>query len=160
MPFGIQPVHLIVIALVALLVFGPSKLPDIGRGVGKALVEFKRGMRDMSDGFQEEVSPSATPAVPIATQVFYQPVAISQPAIPTAPLQASPKPGAVYCSICGSPNLSGARFCNACGSPVAVVSIETVDPSLESQCASQPMVEAQPVLTFRDEPVDSATISQ
>jgi len=160
MPFGIQPVHLIVIALVALLVFGPSKLPDIGRGVGKALVEFKRGLRDMSDGFDEEVSPPATPAVPVTTSMIYQPVAISQPATPNVPVQATPKPGVVYCSICGSPNLSAARFCNACGSPLAVVSIETADHSLESQCAHQSVVVVHPVSTLHDEPVDSAPISQ
>ncbi|MDC3412981.1 twin-arginine translocase TatA/TatE family subunit [Aquibacillus sp. 3ASR75-11] len=41
---------LILILVIALVVFGPSKLPDIGRAVGSSLKEFKKATRDiMSD---------------------------------------------------------------------------------------------------------------
>ena len=125
MPFGIQPVHLIVIAVVALLVFGPNKLPEIGRGVGKALLEFRRGMKDMSSGFQEEIEQPVKPVAAIQPPVVYQPVVAQQPVVSPAPIpsqapvQSVPQIGAVFCSTCGSPNQAGARFCNACGSPLA-----------------------------------------
>ena len=32
MPFGLQPLHLLVIAIVALLIFGPKRLPEVGKG--------------------------------------------------------------------------------------------------------------------------------
>jgi len=38
MPFGLQPTHLIIIAVVALIIFGPSRLPEIGRAFGKTLM--------------------------------------------------------------------------------------------------------------------------
>lgn len=38
---AISPWHIILIALVALLLFGPNKLPELGRGFGKMLREFK-----------------------------------------------------------------------------------------------------------------------
>ena len=44
------------IFFVALLVFGPRKLPDIGRSVGKALGEFRRATTDLKHTLEEEVS--------------------------------------------------------------------------------------------------------
>lgn len=40
--------ELIIIGVVALLIFG-RRLPDVARSVGKSIVEFKRGMRDVKD---------------------------------------------------------------------------------------------------------------
>lgn len=42
----LQPTHLIVVLIIALLVFGPSKLPELGKGLGEAIKGFKSGLRD------------------------------------------------------------------------------------------------------------------
>ncbi len=47
--------ELIVIFVVALLVFGPRKLPDIGRSLGKSLNEFKRATNDLKQTWESEV---------------------------------------------------------------------------------------------------------
>jgi sec-independent protein translocase protein TatA len=39
------PGHLLIIAVVVLILFGPSKLPELGRGLGKMLREFKSGAK-------------------------------------------------------------------------------------------------------------------
>ena len=39
-----QPLHLIVILLIALVVFGPKKLPDLGKGLGEAIRGFKKAL--------------------------------------------------------------------------------------------------------------------
>ena len=39
-----QPLHLIVIFLIALLVFGQKKLPDLGKGLGEAIRGFKKAL--------------------------------------------------------------------------------------------------------------------
>jgi sec-independent protein translocase protein TatA len=39
-----QPTHLIVIFGIALLVFGPKKLPELGKGIGEGIRGFKRAM--------------------------------------------------------------------------------------------------------------------
>jgi len=44
------------ILLVALIVFGPRKLPDIGRTIGKALGEFRRATNDLKSTLEEEVT--------------------------------------------------------------------------------------------------------
>lgn len=42
----LAPEHLLLILGVALLVFGPSRLPELGRGLGEALRDFKTGLRE------------------------------------------------------------------------------------------------------------------
>ena len=45
-----QPTHLILILAIALLVFGPKKLPELGQGLGKGI----RGFKDALKGFRED----------------------------------------------------------------------------------------------------------
>jgi sec-independent protein translocase protein TatA len=49
---GIQEILLIL--LIALLLFGAKRLPEIGRGLGKGIREFKKASRDLSDKITEE----------------------------------------------------------------------------------------------------------
>ncbi|MCL4485726.1 MAG: twin-arginine translocase TatA/TatE family subunit [Nitrospirae bacterium] len=41
-----EPIHLIVILLIVMLLFGAKKLPEIGSGMGKAISNFKRSLKD------------------------------------------------------------------------------------------------------------------
>ncbi len=41
-----QPMHLLVIFGIALLVFGPKKLPELGKGIGESIRGFKSAMKD------------------------------------------------------------------------------------------------------------------
>jgi sec-independent protein translocase protein TatA len=43
-----QPMHLLVIFFVALLFFGPKKLPELGKGLGEGIRALKDGMKDQS----------------------------------------------------------------------------------------------------------------
>lgn len=47
--------HLIVVFLVALIVFGPDKLPELARNFGKIMAEFKRATGDLKAGFEEHM---------------------------------------------------------------------------------------------------------
>jgi sec-independent protein translocase protein TatA len=47
--------ELLLIFGVALLIFGPKKMPEIGRSVGKALGEFRRATNDLKSTLEEEV---------------------------------------------------------------------------------------------------------
>jgi TatA/E family protein of Tat protein translocase len=47
--------HLVIIFLVALLVFGPEKLPELARKLGKATAEFKRATDGLRAGFEEHM---------------------------------------------------------------------------------------------------------
>lgn len=53
-----QPSHLLLILLIALVVFGPGKLPEIGRGLGQAVRDFRRSLTEPWE------SPAAGPTEP------------------------------------------------------------------------------------------------
>jgi sec-independent protein translocase protein TatA len=44
--FGIGLQELVIILVIALVIFGPTKLPQIGSGLGKAIRDFKKGVSD------------------------------------------------------------------------------------------------------------------
>src|SRR5258705_6367683 len=52
-PLGWQ--EMVIIFLVALVLFGPKKLPELGRNIGKALTEFRRATTDLKSTFEREM---------------------------------------------------------------------------------------------------------
>lgn len=50
-----QPVHLIIILIVVLIIFGPGKLPELGGAIGKAIRGFKQAMNEPEKKFPEEM---------------------------------------------------------------------------------------------------------
>jgi sec-independent protein translocase protein TatA len=54
-----QPMHLLVIFFIALLVFGPKKLPELGKGIGEGIRALKSGMKETSE---EPSKVASTPA--------------------------------------------------------------------------------------------------
>jgi sec-independent protein translocase protein TatA len=50
--------ELLVILAIALLVFGPKKLPEVGRSIGKAVREFRRTSDEIKDRIEEEIRAS------------------------------------------------------------------------------------------------------
>jgi sec-independent protein translocase protein TatA len=57
-----QPMHLLLILAIALIVLGPKRLPEAGRGMGEAIRGFKRSL-DGSDGDPSPVEPPAAERV-------------------------------------------------------------------------------------------------
>ena len=55
-----QPMHLLVIFFIALLIFGPKKLPELGKGIGDGFRALKEGMRDKTS--EQASNPPSAPA--------------------------------------------------------------------------------------------------
>lgn len=54
----LQPQHLLVILAIALFVFGPKKLPELGKGLGQGIKQFKEGIRQATAESNHTVSAS------------------------------------------------------------------------------------------------------
>ena len=52
---SIGTMELVVILVIALMVFGPRKLPELGRSIGKSLGEFKRASNDLRHTLEDEI---------------------------------------------------------------------------------------------------------
>ena len=66
MPFGIGIWELLILLLVLLLVFGPKRLPEMGRQLGKGMREFKDSVTGDSKDDEDVALPPAEPVVPAA----------------------------------------------------------------------------------------------
>ena len=49
MPLGISPVQLLILLVIILLIFGAKRLPEIGRGLGSSVREFRDGISGADD---------------------------------------------------------------------------------------------------------------
>jgi sec-independent protein translocase protein TatA len=70
--------ELIIILVIALIIFGPRKLPELGRSLGKSIGEFRRASNELRSTLEEEIrveeqktsaprTPSATPESPTSS---------------------------------------------------------------------------------------------
>ena len=98
--FGLGPTELIVILLVALVIFGRSRLPKVGESIGQAL----RAFRESADKVAEEIKrpPEEKPEAVTAKK--------------EAPLL--PDDGPRRCPSCGDSVEAGKVFCGSCGTRV------------------------------------------
>jgi sec-independent protein translocase protein TatA len=60
MGFGLGPMELLIVGVIAVLLFG-KRLPEVGRSLGKGLVEFKKGLRDIQDEVHTATSETNKP---------------------------------------------------------------------------------------------------
>jgi TatA/E family protein of Tat protein translocase len=106
-PIGVW--EMVIILVIALIVFGPRKLPELGRSLGKSLGEFKRASNELRNTLDEEIrveerrppkaaapkpGPAGAPA-PVEAQDVTEPDAAepSTPEVPSAPVTvATPTP--------------------------------------------------------------------
>ena len=86
--FGLHMPELIIILVVALLIFGPKKLPEMGSAIGRSIKEFRKGMNELTQPKPEEEEfklPPArdtVPAKPGLGSVAYE----GEMSVPTSPV--------------------------------------------------------------------------
>jgi sec-independent protein translocase protein TatA len=62
MPFGIGPLELIIVLVIALVIFGPKRLPDLGKSLGTGMREFKDSITGSSKDDDDDDDRSALTA--------------------------------------------------------------------------------------------------
>ncbi len=102
-PFGLGPLELGLLVLVLVMVFGATRLADIGGSLGKGIKEFRKEVRD-EDGDTPEAGDEATEPKAAVEAVAAEPT--SGPA------------SAVRCTNCGTLNPVGSKHCNECGTAI------------------------------------------
>lgn len=102
-PFGLGPLEMVLILLVLVMIFGATRLADLGGSLGKGIREFKRNVKE-----DEEEAAAASTSTPAAS---------TPPVTPSG--NASDTVSAVKCPSCGTLNPVGARHCNQCGTAIA-----------------------------------------
>jgi sec-independent protein translocase protein TatA len=105
-----QPLHLIIILVLVLIVFGAGKLPDAAGGFGRGIREFKKSMNDDETVTTETVETTTSRNAPAGTvettTTRSAPVGTISAVQPT-------------CPSCGAELPAGAHFCANCGSKIA-----------------------------------------
>jgi sec-independent protein translocase protein TatA len=105
---ALQPGHLIVVLVIVLLIFGPGKLPELGKAVGDGLRELKKATGDA------EAKDAGTAAATTTTTTTTAPAA----PVAVATTAAAPANGAVTtrpCSRCNAAVPVSDKFCGVCG---------------------------------------------
>ena len=90
------PLELVIILIVALLILGPGKLPEVGAALGKSIREFRKASSDIAEATRVDTTPLPPPAAPVQTAA---PAPTSEPSVPVltsttvnAPIAAPPAP--------------------------------------------------------------------
>ena len=68
----LTPTHLIVVLVVALLIFGPRKLPELGKGLGEGMRGFKDAIKGTPDPAKQELPHPSRKLPPRSSKAFLQ----------------------------------------------------------------------------------------
>ncbi|MHB1131118.1 MAG: twin-arginine translocase TatA/TatE family subunit [Chloroflexota bacterium] len=117
MPFNIGPMELVIVLVLALVVFGPSKLPEIGGAVGKSIGEFRRATKDIEKEIREPINDIRQPFTDLKSAVSLEGPARKEPA--AASPDVAPELTQT-CPQCGDANPETSKFCGSCGAVLAV----------------------------------------
>lgn len=92
--FGIGPTELIIVLVLALIIFGPGKLPEVGKAIGRSIREFKAASSTVEDTVKQVTTTTATtPSTtqPAAATTQQTTAANTAPAAPQAQTEAEPQ---------------------------------------------------------------------
>lgn len=81
------PLELVIILVIALLILGPGKLPDVGAALGKSIREFRKASTDVQDAVKVDTSP--LPPAPLVVPTANPAVAPTAADLPGGPTVAS-----------------------------------------------------------------------
>lgn len=142
--FGIGFPELLVIMVVALLIFGPAKLPELARSLGRGLAEFRRASNDLRSTIMTEAEPPAPPRPPEAPAGPAGPadqmaqLPLPEPSLGTPPAASAAEPApaagarAANATAPAAPPSGGAP---AAEPPVAATEAETATEAARAEAA-------------------------
>lgn len=111
MDFLANPLHLVLLLVVILIVFGAGKLPSVGSALGQSIKEFKKATTE------DDVKPVAISKVCPGCKIVNLPGAqfCADCGTTLVPQMATSATQEIFCSQCGTQNPASGRFCIKCG---------------------------------------------
>jgi TatA/E family protein of Tat protein translocase len=88
---NISPIHLVIVLIIALIVIGPGKLPEVGAALGKSIKEFRKAASDITDSAHTEAAPIAAATAAAVATVAPPPAPAPVTYAPAAPVYAAPE---------------------------------------------------------------------
>src|SRR5437868_4403860 len=113
---ALQPGHLIVVLVIVLLIFGPGKLPELGKAMGDGLRELKKATSNEDHKDAGTVAATTTAPPPVAAAPA--PMVTSS----VTPITAAPTMATRACPSCRGAVPVGDKFCGNCGATMEQVS--------------------------------------
>lgn len=86
-PIGMP--EMVVIAVIALIIFGPRKLPELGKSLGKSIAEFKRASNELKNTLEDEIRTEELNEARKSAQI--PPAASVPPSTPASPATTAPE---------------------------------------------------------------------
>jgi sec-independent protein translocase protein TatB len=145
--------HMIVVFVVVLVVFGPQKLPELARGLGKLMAEFRKASLDFKTAFEEEMRDLERQALLAERKKAAEAVAAGAPTEPAQSAAVSPS-SAVDTGAGQASEEAGA----AAAEPVVAPSAESVARNGEDHAGARS--EGPAPATMEDSPQDSTERAQ
>src|SRR5258706_3051452 len=134
--------HMIVVFVIVLVVFGPHKLPELARGLGKLMAEFRKASTDVKSAFEEEMRDLERQAREVerrkAEAASAAAAAQTQPATLATPSGAETQAGTPELAAAGATEASVPESGASEGPVVAPVAEGDVSPETETSAPNAP----------------------
>jgi sec-independent protein translocase protein TatB len=139
--------HMIVVFIVVLVVFGPQKLPELARGLGKLMAEFRKASTDFKSAFEEEMRDIERQALQAERKKAAEAAAAS-----AAPVETSPTPATFESAGTEAPLNEAQAEIRATEDPVIAPVAESVPRSSEEPTETR--TEAATITSSQEPPHD------
>lgn len=118
--FGMGPGELILIFVIALIVFGPNKLTEIGGSLGRGVREFRRATSELTEELSQSAREVRQPIDEVKQiKLDQQPAAIAEPQ-PVVEAEQTYGANNTLCPQCAAPNPRDNKFCGHCGASLLI----------------------------------------
>lgn len=89
MPSWIGPWEIAIVVIVALLIFGPKKLPDLGSSLGRSITGFKKGLKETQEDVKAAIKEDVSAEAPASAEASVTTATKSPVAATTAQVESS-----------------------------------------------------------------------
>lgn len=118
--FGLGPMEMVVILVIALVIFGPGKLPEMGSALGKSLGEFRKATKEITEPLNDIKEPfndlkSAINLTEPEKKADFAKKKAEQEEKQEAAPEAARAVAVAVCTQCQAKNEPGSKFCGGCG---------------------------------------------